>query len=144
MGMTTTSDARLETALRAGGHRVTSQRLVLYRVLGELGRHAHADEIARASSERLPGLSLPTVYATLELFEDLGLVRRVDAGGAAALYDPRTEPHAHFACRRCGAVSDLDASIDSAAAEAAARADGAEPDHVDVVLRGVCGACRAL
>jgi len=144
MGMPTTSDARLETALRAGGHRVTSQRLVLYRVLSELGRHAHAEEIARASSERLPGLSLPTVYATLELFEGLGLVRRVDAGGPAALYDPRTEPHAHFACRRCGTVSDLDARVDSAAAEAAARADGAEPDHVDVVLRGVCAACRAL
>jgi len=144
MGMTTTPDARLEAALRAGGHRVASQRLVLYRVLAELGRHAHADEIARASSERLPGLSLPTVYATLELFEGLGLVRRVDAGGPAALYDPRTEPHAHFACRRCGAVSDLDANVDSTAAEAAARADGAEPDHVDVVLRGVCAACGAL
>jgi Fe2+ or Zn2+ uptake regulation protein len=143
MGMTTTSDQRLEAALRAGGHRVTSQRLVLYRVLSELGRHAHAEEIARASAERLPGLSLPTVYATLELFEGLGLVRRVDAGGPAALYDPRTDPHAHFACRRCGTVSDVDAPIDSAAAEAAARAGGAEPDQVDVVLRGVCGACRA-
>ena len=41
-------------------------------------------------------------------------------------------------------MSDLDANVDSAAAEAAARADGAEPDHVDVVLRGVCAACRAL
>ena len=75
MGTPTTSDERHEAALRAGGHRVTSQRLVLYRVLGELGRHAHADEIARASSERLPGLSLPTVYATLEELEG-----RVDRG----------------------------------------------------------------
>src|ERR671931_31105 len=111
---TTTSDQRLEAALRAGGHRVTSQRLVLYRVLSDLGRHAHAEEIARASSERLPGLSLPTVYATLELFEDLGLVRRVDAGGPAALFDPRTDPHAHFACRKCGAVSDLGPFIERA------------------------------
>jgi Fe2+ or Zn2+ uptake regulation protein len=141
--MSTTADERLATALRAGGHRVTSQRLVLYRVLTELGRHAHAEEIARASAERLPGLSLPTVYATLELFEGLGLVRRVDAGGPAALFDPRTEPHAHFACRRCGAVVDIDAAVDAAAAENAARATGAEPDHVEVVLRGLCAACRA-
>src|ERR671930_1054508 len=125
---TTTADQRLEAALRAGGHRVTSQRLVLYRVLAELGRHANAEEIARASAERLPGLSLPTVYATLELFEGLGLVRRVDAGGPAALFDPRTDPHAHFACRRCGAVSDLDAPVDAGAAEALARASGADPD----------------
>jgi Fe2+ or Zn2+ uptake regulation protein len=140
---TTTPDQRLEAALRAGGHRVTSQRLVLYRVLTDLGRHAHAEELARASSERLPGLSLPTVYATLELFEGLGLVRRVDAGGPAALYDPRTEPHAHFTCRVCGTVTDLDVALDTAAAENAARAAGAAPDHVDVVLRGVCGDCRA-
>jgi Fe2+ or Zn2+ uptake regulation protein len=141
--MSITVDERLAGALRAGGHRVTSQRLVLFRVLCELGRHAHAEEIARAAAERLPGLSLPTVYATLELFEGLGLVRRVDAGGPAAFFDPRTEPHAHFACRRCGAVVDLEASVDAAAAEAAARAGGAEPDHVDVVLHGLCASCRA-
>ena len=141
--MSTPADERLSTALRAAGHRVTSQRLVLYRVLEELGRHARAEEIARVSSGRLPGLSLPTVYATLELFEDLGLVRRVDAGGPAALFDPRTEPHAHFACRQCGTVADLDAAVDASAAQVAARASGAEPDHVEVVLRGLCAACRA-
>ena len=140
--MTTTADERLTAALRTAGHRVTSQRLVLYRVLDELGRHAHAEEIARVSSERLPGLSLPTVYATLELFESLGLVRRVDAGGPAALFDPRTDPHAHFACRQCGTVSDLDAAVDASAARDAARATGAEPDHVELVLRGLCAACR--
>src|SRR3569623_3827781 len=113
---TTATDERLATALRAGGHRVTSQRLVLHRVLAELGRHASAEEIARASAERLPGLSLPTVYATLELFEDLGLVRRVDAGGPAALFDPRLEPHARFSCRRCGSVGDIAAGGDGAAA----------------------------
>jgi Fur family ferric uptake transcriptional regulator/Fur family peroxide stress response transcriptional regulator len=140
--MSTTPDERVSTALRDAGHRVTSQRLVLFRVLEELGRHASAEEIARASSERLPGLSLPTVYATLELFESLGLATRVDAGGPAALFDPRTDPHAHFACRRCGRVTDVDAAIDAAAAEAAARASGAEPDHVEVVLRGLCADCR--
>src|SRR3954447_22146690 len=139
----TTAEERLATALRAGGHRVTSQRLVLYRVLGELGRHANAEEIARVSSERLPGLSLPTVYATLELFEGLGLPRGAHAGAPATLFDPRTEPHAHFACRRCGTVSDVDAAVDASAAQVAARASGAEPDHVDVVLRGLCAACRA-
>jgi Fe2+ or Zn2+ uptake regulation protein len=140
---TTAADQRLETALRAGGHRVTSQRLVLHRVLDELGRHASAEEIARASAERLPGLSLPTVYATLELYEGLGLVRRVDAGGPAALYDPRPDPHAHFACRVCGAVTDLEDGGDPGPAESAARAAGAEPERVDVVVRGVCAACRA-
>src|SRR3954452_24829167 len=141
--MSTAADERLATALRAAGARVTSQRLVLYRVLRELGRHAHAEEIARVSSERLPGLSLPTVYATLELFEGLRLVRRVDAAVPAALFDPRTDPHAHFACRRCGTVSDLDAAVDASAVQTAARASGADPAHVEVVRRALCAACSA-
>src|SRR4051795_390021 len=74
----------LPRAFPPAGPRFRGRRLVLSGVLGELGRHAHAEEIARVSSERLPGLSLPTVYATLELFEGLGLIRRVDAGGHAA------------------------------------------------------------
>src|SRR6266403_1088110 len=92
----TATDQRLTAALRDGGHRVTSQRIVLPRVLAELGRHTTAEELASADTARLPGLSLPTVYATLELFEDLGLVRRVSTVGSTALYDPRTDEHQHF------------------------------------------------
>ena len=138
----TATDERLTAALRDAGHRVTSQRIVLHRVLAELGRHTTAEELAGVASSRLPGLSLPTVYATLELFEDLGLVRRVSTVGSAALYDPRTDEHQHFLCRRCGAVTDVDAAIDAAALTGPARAAGLAVDGVDVVLRGVCADCR--
>ena len=136
-------ETTLAAVLRDRGQRVTPQRLMVARVLSDLDRHVTAEVVYDEVSRRMPGVSLPTVYATLELFEGLGLVRRVDAGGPAALFDPRTDPHAHFACRRCGAVVDLDAAVDAASAEAAARAGGAEPDHVEVVLRGLCAACRA-
>src|SRR3954453_5965642 len=109
----TAIDERLETALRAGGHRLTSQRLVLHRVLSGLGRHASAEEIARVSAQRLPGLSLPTVYATLDLFEDPGLVRRAAPGGPAPVVNQRTQPPAPSARPRCGAVADLDVTIDA-------------------------------
>src|SRR5919197_3269962 len=93
----------LTAALRERGMRVTSQRVVLFTALNELGRHATAEEVARAAGERLPGLSLPTVYAALELFEELGLVRRVPAG-AAVLRDPVAHGPAHLACRARGRV----------------------------------------
>jgi Fe2+ or Zn2+ uptake regulation protein len=137
------NDDRLTAALRAGGHRVTSQRLVLHRVLRELDRHITAEELLRAAAPRLPGLSLPTVYATLELFERLEVVRRVNAGGGAVLFDPRATPHQHFVCRRCGNVYDVDAPVDEAAISAPARAAGLGVDEVEVVLRGVCAACSA-
>src|SRR3954454_12374616 len=111
---TTLDDEGLAEALRARGQRVTSQRLILHRMLRELDRHATAEELLRAAEERLPNLSLPTVYATLELFEELGVVRRIAGGPGPVLWDPRPEEHQHFACRRCGRVLDLDVRVRAA------------------------------
>jgi Fe2+ or Zn2+ uptake regulation protein len=138
----TSGDERLTAALRAGGHRVTAQRLVLSRVLQDRGTHATAEEILHAAEPRLPGLSLPTVYATLDLLARLGVARRIDGAGPAVLYDPRPEPHHHFACRACGRVLDVDAELDTAALANAADRDGLAVDGVDVTLRGLCPDCR--
>src|SRR4051794_3546567 len=132
----------LTAALRARGLRVTTQRVVLYEALLRLGRHATAEEVARAAAARLPGLALPTVYAALDLFEELGLVRRIAAGGAV-LFDPVTDGHAHLACRSCGAVVDVPAAVDTAAASRAAARAGALVDAAEVVLRGLCASCAA-
>lgn len=135
-------EERLVAALRDGGYRVTSQRLILHRALRDLGRHATAEEVLRAASAHLPGLSLPTVYATLDLFEQLGVARRIDGAGTAVLYDPRTDAHQHFRCRRCGRVVDVDAALDERRLVAAARAAGLEVEGVEVTLRGLCEDCR--
>jgi Fe2+ or Zn2+ uptake regulation protein len=132
----------LTAALRERGLRVTSQRVVLFSALSELGRHATAEEVARAAAERLPGLSLPTVYAALELFEELALVRRVPAG-AAVVWDPVVDGHAHLACRACGRVVDVDARVDAAAAVRAVARAGGRVDNAEVVLRGLCEPCAA-
>jgi len=135
------TDSDLATTLHARGQRATSQRLILYRALRELNRHATADELLRTAEERLPKLSLPTVYATLELLEELGLVRRVPMGSGPVLWDPRHDPHQHFACRGCGRVVDLDAPARAATAMAAARAAGHAPDSAQVVVLGLCRDC---
>jgi Fe2+ or Zn2+ uptake regulation protein len=131
----------LVSLLRERGQRVTSQRLVLDAVLAELDRHVTAEEALRAAEQRLPGLSLPTVYATLELFEELGIVRRVPAVRGPVLYDPRTDDHHHLVCRACGAVVDLELAVDPAPAAAAAHAAGAVAERTDVVVAGLCAAC---
>jgi len=138
----TDPEERLVAVLRKGGYRVTSQRLILHRALRGLGRHATAEEVLRAAAAHLPGLSLPTVYATLDLFEQLGVARRIDGAGAAVLYDPRTDAHQHFRCRRCGRVLDVDAALDERRLVAAARAAGLEVEGVEVTLRGLCDDCR--
>ena len=138
----TDADARLAAALRERGQRVTSQRLVIGRLLRELNRHVTAEEVLRRASEQLPGVSLPTVYATLDLLAELGAARRVDIGGPV-LYDPRAEDHAHLRCRSCGGMFDLDVPVDARAALDAARAAGFAPDGAELVVEGRCADCAA-
>jgi Fe2+ or Zn2+ uptake regulation protein len=136
-------ESTLSAALRERGQRVTPQRLVVARVLDELRRHATAEMVFGEVSARMPGVSLPTVYATLELLEELGLVARVASEGGAIVYDPRTEEHHHLVCRRCGAIVDVDADVQTAAVVAAARTAGFAPDSAQVVVRGLCADCAA-
>src|SRR5437763_17016723 len=128
--------------LHARGQRVTPQRLVILRDLRRRGRHATAEEIHRAVHRELPGTATPTVYATLDLFVRLGLVRRIDTG-TAALYDARLDPHQHAVCRRCGRVQDVDGKISAGALMRAAEADGVRPDAAELSISGLCAECAA-
>lgn len=142
MSMPAQPHADLIAALRARGMRVTPQRLLIHEALGEIGRHATADAVLRRVRAAQPGLSLPTVYATLDLLVDLGAARRIGAAGAA-LYDPRTDAHAHLVCERCGAVEDVELELDEPALLERARRAGTQADAAELVLRGRCRACAA-
>jgi Fe2+ or Zn2+ uptake regulation protein len=134
-------ETSLATALRERGQRVTPQRLMIARVVSDLDRHVTAETVFDEVSRRMPGVSLPTVYATLDLFEAIGLVNRVATERGAVVYDPRTDQHHHLACRRCGAIVDVEAPVDAGELLAAARSTGFTPDHAQVVVRGLCAAC---
>ena len=141
--MATPASDPLHDALRARGQRVTPQRLMIASAVRGLDHHATAEQIHGAVAERMPGVSLPTVYATLELLEEMGMVRRLASDTGTALFDPRTEAHHHLVCRRCGAVADVDGTIDDDAVVRAARRAGFAPDDAQLVIRGVCAGCRA-
>jgi Fe2+ or Zn2+ uptake regulation protein len=138
-----TIESALAEALRARGGRVTPQRLTIARVLQESEGHVTAEGLFGQVSARLPGVSLPTVYATLELLEDLGHVRRVPASTGAIVFDSRTEEHDHFICRRCGAVTDLESHIERDRSLAAASVLGAQADEAQVLVSGICADCLA-
>jgi Fur family ferric uptake transcriptional regulator len=130
-------------ALRRSGYRVTTQRLVVAEALSGAGRHLSAEQVMAAVAERLPNVSLPTVYSALDALEDAGLVRRVAAGRGAALYDAGPAAHHHLVCRRCGAVTDLEADVALEPALAGATKRGFAPEGAEVVVRGLCKSCRA-
>jgi Fe2+ or Zn2+ uptake regulation protein len=129
--------------LHSRRQRVTSQRLVILRELRRRGRHATAEEIHRAVHDELPGTATPTVYATLDLFVELGLARRI-ATGAAAVYDARLDPHQHAVCRRCGRVQDVDGRLNAGALLGAARRTGFQPESAELIISGLCEECASV
>jgi Fe2+ or Zn2+ uptake regulation protein len=136
-------ETKLASALRERRQRVTPQRLAIARALTDLDRHATAEQVFGHVSARMPGVSLPTVYATLDLLEELGLARRVATEGGAVVYDPRADDHHHLVCRSCGSIADVDAPVDAAGLLEAAREAGFSPDASQVVVRGLCADCAA-
>jgi Fe2+ or Zn2+ uptake regulation protein len=132
--------APLPELLHSRGLRVTAQRVVINDALRAAGRHLTADQVRDAVQERLPGVSLPTVYATLELLEELGLVRRIHTP-SALLFDPRSDEHAHALCRCCGRVEDLDVAPPATAALRAAEAAGFSAAGAETLVVGLCAGC---
>jgi Fur family peroxide stress response transcriptional regulator len=127
------SDQVLTDALRARGQRVTLPRLMVHRYVSRAPQHVTADDI----HGELPSLSFATIYSTLDLLEDLGLVRRVSRLDGAAVYDSRTDAHDHAICRICGRMFDLEPrSIPNPPLPQGFRAERAQ---VEVV--GVCADC---
>jgi Fe2+ or Zn2+ uptake regulation protein len=138
-----TAELMLSRVLRERGQRVTPQRLAIARTVRELDRHTTAETVFARVSEQMPGVSLPTVYATLDLLEELRFVRRVPTEAGTAVYDPRTEDHHHLVCRECGEIMDVDAPVDRTELLDAAQTLGFAADDAQVVVRGVCATCRS-
>ena len=141
--MSVPSDQELISLLHGRGQRVTPQRLVILRELRRLGGHISAEHIHRAVGQELPGTSVPTVYATLDLLVELGLARKLDIGAGRSLYDARTDPHGHLVCRDCGGIFDVELALDTGGVVRAAQRQGFAADDVQLVLGGRCRACRA-
>jgi Fe2+ or Zn2+ uptake regulation protein len=137
------TDERLAGKLRERHLRVTPQRIVIHRALCSESRHMTAEQVLASVSDVLPGTSLPTVYSTLELLEQLGLVRRVGTGNGAVVFDSRVESHAHTACRRCGAMADLEGAAAPDDVLERASDTGFVPDHAQLVVSGLCQSCAA-
>jgi Fe2+ or Zn2+ uptake regulation protein len=134
-------DAELVAALRERGQRVTMPRLVVHRLIRRGGGHVSPEQVHATLVAEHPGLSPATIYSTLELLEALAVVRRVSTPRGGTLYDARRDQHHHVICRVCGRVQDVDAPVDTSAAERAAAEAGFSVDHGQVALSGICREC---
>jgi Fur family ferric uptake transcriptional regulator len=133
----------LADALRARGLRLTAPRQLVLEAVYGLG-HATPDQIHAAVAERAAGVNITTVYRTLELLEELGLVTHAHLSHGAPTYHPLGEhQHAHLVCRCCGRVDEMRPAELEGLVGTLRDGRGFMLDIGHVALFGTCGTCTA-
>ncbi len=123
--------------------RMTPQRRVILDELVHSKRHPTADELYAAVRERIPNISLGTVYRNLEVLSFQGLVRKIEVGGAQRRYDADTSRHNHIRCTECGRVDDVHTDLSADIERRCARATGYQVRWHHVEFTGICPECKA-
>jgi Fur family transcriptional regulator, ferric uptake regulator len=128
--------------LRARGFRLTPQRQLVLEAVISLG-HATPDEIAEEVRRTASGVNLSTVYRTLELLEELGLVTHTHLGHGAPTYHAADDAdHLHLVCRVCGAIEEMPPDVLDQAVQRIAEDHGFAVDVGHFAIFGTCAACR--
>jgi Fur family ferric uptake transcriptional regulator len=139
----TAEDADWRELLREKGYRLTPQRELVLAAVNELS-HATPEQVCAHVQRVASGINISTIYRTLELLEELGLVRHAHLGHGAPSYHPAGHyEHLHLVCRDCGSVSQVGIEI---AAELTGRVHtetGFEVDLEHFAIYGRCGRCAA-
>jgi Fur family ferric uptake transcriptional regulator len=93
--------------------RITPQREVILEQLRRADSHLTANEIYEMVRARLPRISLGTVYRNLEILSRLGIIQKLEVGGAQRRFDAKTKNHYHLRCLSCGRIDDAPINIQS-------------------------------
>ncbi|MGY2078382.1 Fur family transcriptional regulator [Modestobacter sp. SYSU DS0657] len=137
--------APLAEQLRARGLRLTTQRQRVLAAVTALSHGTPEDISSRLRAEAGPDGAAPdtsTVYRTLELLEQLGLVWHTHLGKGAPIYHAgQQHRHVHVVCQACGEISSVDPTVLDGAAERLGAELGFTLDVGHVALSGTCRAC---
>ncbi|MCG8501075.1 MAG: transcriptional repressor [Firmicutes bacterium] len=114
------------------------QRIKIFEYLRNTKSHPTVDEIFKEIVQEIPTLSKTTVYNTLSLFIEKGIVTVITIEENETRYDADTSLHGHFKCKSCGKVYDFDIKVSK---EDIGDLDGFEVDEKHLYFKGSCKAC---
>jgi Fur family ferric uptake transcriptional regulator len=132
-----------QAQLRALGYRVTPQRQLILEAVTAL-EHATPEDICTRVQQSAPGVNISTVYRSLELLEQLGLVTHTHLGHGAPRYHLAAEAeHVHLVCRECGRITEVGPAAVQPLVTALDSGQGFETDVRHLTVFGRCASCRA-
>ena len=127
--------------LRGSGYRLTPQRELILRAVEELG-HATPDEVLVHVHEQSSAVNVSTVYRTLEVLEQLGLIRHAHLSDRAPTYHSVTDhEHFHLVCRNCHRITSVDPDVMTSLNDRLRDEHGFVPDVGHLTIFGRCVDC---
>ncbi len=134
---------RLEGVLKSRAYRLTPQRRIILEALERTRHHTTAEEIARRVGERVGGIDVSTVYRTLELLEENGLLTHTHFDDGVTRWHLASEQaHQHLVCRSCGEEQELELALLDPVARRIRERFGFAPDMAHFAIAGLCARCR--
>ena len=125
------------------GHPLTNQRRLLLELLRDAEGHVDAKELYRRASDKDEFISPATVYRSLNLFKELGLVDEMRLGKIRCYYEIKQSPeHQHLICRGCGKVMEFQNPYLWKLIEAVRRQHGFKVTKAELYLEGYCQECE--
>jgi len=127
--------------IRAAGLKATGPRVAILAALEADRRHPSADLIFESLRATHPTLSQSTVYSTLEIFLEAGLIRRMPSSGGKLRVDGTAQDHDHAVCRSCGEIFDIDTALTPRPAAPPELPHGLKLTNVFVEYEVLCAEC---
>ena len=127
-------------------YKLTPQRRIILKVIMEKDkRHLSAEEIYSIVKESFPDIGLATVYRTLDLLAELGILQKMDFGDGKARFELNDEDvhhHHHLICLSCGKVEEFDLDLLESLEESISKKTGFDIINHRLKFYGYCSECK--
>jgi Fur family peroxide stress response transcriptional regulator len=137
------SVATIIQALRSKGFKATPQRIAICRYALNSREHPSVQKIYREVKKTYPTVSLATVYKTLEVLKEIGLVQELTFAQDQTRFDPYLEPHINLVCTRCGTIQDIEDTAVHELIKRVAAAARFTPSSQRLDVYGICEKCSS-
>jgi Fur family transcriptional regulator, peroxide stress response regulator len=124
----------------------TAQRLAILDYLKDNKSHPSIKEIYQHVSDKIYNISLTTVYNTIDLLKDKGIVMELPIviHGEGRRFDPNPVPHDHLICNKCGAVVDIEGNVYHSSLLSEKQQHGFDIKAISVNVYGICPGCKNI
>jgi len=130
----------VETMAQSRGLKMTPQRRAIIDYMQSAYHHPTADEVLQTVNRKFPMTSRATVYNTLNWLKQEGMIKEVFEAGTVR-FDPNTEHHHHFVCRKCRKVEDIECDL-IGTVNICSLPESQKVEFFEVTLRGLCAGCQ--